>query len=103
MYDTTAFNFTMAVFAWNFCLSAVCGNSIIWKPSPHSNECAKGIKKAWDEISGEFSDLIQIIEGGNEEAVLICEDKRISLVSATAIPVTSKNIISMKVHTIYRL
>ena len=79
----TAFNFPMAVFAWNFCLSAVCGNSIIWKPSPHSNECAKGIKKAWDEISGEFSDLIQIIEGGNEEAVLICEDKRISLVSAT--------------------
>ena len=54
----TAFNFPMAVFAWNFCLSAVCGNSIIWKPSPHSNECAKGIKKAWDEISGEFSDLI---------------------------------------------
>ena len=79
----TAFNFPMAVFEWNFCLSAVCGNSIIWKPSPHSNECAKGIKKAWDEISGEFSDLIQIIEGGNEEAVLICEDKRISLVSAT--------------------
>ena len=79
----TAFNFPMAVFSWNFCLSAVCGNSIIWKPSPHSNDCAKGIKKAWDEVSGEFSDLIQIIEGGNEEAVLICEDKRISLVSAT--------------------
>ncbi len=79
----TAFNFPMAVFAWNFCLAAVCGNSIIWKPSPHSNECAKGIKEAWDKVCGEFSDLIQILEGGNEEAVSICKDARINLISAT--------------------
>ena len=79
----TAFNFPMAVFAWNFCLAAVCGNSIIWKPSPHSNECAKGIKDAWDKVSGEFSDLILVLEGGNEEAVSICKDNRITLVSAT--------------------
>ena len=79
----TAFNFPMAVFAWNFCLAAVCGNSIIWKPSPHSNECAKGIKEAWDKVSGEFADLVLILEGGNEEAVSICKDKRIALVSAT--------------------
>ena len=79
----TAFNFPMAVFAWNFCLAAVCGNSIIWKPSPHANKCAKGIKKAWDKVSGDFADLILVLEGGNEEAVLICKDKRIALVSAT--------------------
>jgi aldehyde dehydrogenase (NAD+) len=79
----TAFNFPMAVFAWNFCLAAVCGNSIIWKPSPRANECAKGIKKAWDKVSGDFADLILILEGGNEEAVSICKDKRIALVSAT--------------------
>ena len=79
----TAFNFPMAVFAWNFCLAAVCGNSIIWKPSPHSNECAKSIKEAWDKVSGEFADLVLILEGGNEEAVSICKDKRIALVSAT--------------------
>ena len=79
----TAFNFPMAVFAWNFCLAAVCGNSVIWKPSPHSNQCAKGIKGAWDKVSGEYSDLILILEGGNQEAVSLCEDKRISLISAT--------------------
>tara|TARA_B100001059_G_scaffold45045_1_gene37622 strand:- start:4850 stop:6220 length:1371 start_codon:yes stop_codon:yes gene_type:complete len=79
----TAFNFPMAVFAWNFCLAAVCGNSIIWKPSPHSNDCAKGIKDAWDKVSGDFSDLILILEGGNEEAISICKDNRIALVSAT--------------------
>ena len=79
----TAFNFPMAVFAWNLCLAAVCGNSIIWKPSPHANQCAKGIKKAWDKVSGDFADLILVLEGGNEEAILICKDKRIALVSAT--------------------
>ena len=79
----TAFNFPMAVFAWNFCLAAVCGNSVIWKPSPHSNECAKGIKDAWDNVSGEYADLVLVLEGGNEEAVALCEDKRINLVSAT--------------------
>ena len=79
----TAFNFPMAVFAWNFCLAAVCGNSIIWKPSPHANECAKGIKTAWNKVSGDFADLILILEGGNEEAVSICKDNRITLVSAT--------------------
>ena len=79
----TAFNFPMAVFAWNFCLAAVCGNSVIWKPSPHSNECAKSIKAAWDKVNGDFSDLILILEGGNEEAVSICKDNRITLVSAT--------------------
>ena len=79
----TAFNFPMAVFAWNFCLAAVCGNSIIWKPSPHANECAKGIKKAWEKVSGDFADLVLILEGGNEEAISLCKDNRVALVSAT--------------------
>ena len=79
----TAFNFPMAVFAWNFCLAAVCGNSVIWKPSPHSNLCAKGIKDAWDKVSDEFTDLILILEGEKEEAATMCEDPAISLISAT--------------------
>ena len=79
----TAFNFPMAVFAWNFCLAAVCGNSLIWKPSPHSNGCAQAMKEAWDKVSDDFSDLVLILQGGNEEAVALCDDRRISLISAT--------------------
>src|SRR3989440_1494129 len=30
----TAFNFPVAVWAWNAMLAAVCGNAIVWKPSP---------------------------------------------------------------------
>ena len=79
----TAFNFPIAVFAWNFCLAAVCGNSTIWKPSPHANSCAHAMKKIWDEISGDFNDLCIILEGGKDEAVALCQDRKIHLISAT--------------------
>ena len=79
----TAFNFPMAVFAWNFCLASVCGNSIIWKPSPHSNECANALKKAWDKVAGEHKNIVLILQGGNEEARKLCEDSNIPLISAT--------------------
>src|SRR5678816_3769922 len=29
----SAFNFPVAVWAWNFALAVVCGNSVVWKPS----------------------------------------------------------------------
>ena len=79
----TAFNFPMAVFAWNFCLASVCGNSIIWKPSPHSNECADAMKKAWNKVAGEHKNIVLILKGRNEEAIQLCGDSNIALISAT--------------------
>ena len=79
----TAFNFPMAVFAWNFCLASVCGNSIIWKPSPYATECADSIKKIWDKVAVDHKDLILILNGGNEEAKALCKDPNIPLISAT--------------------
>jgi aldehyde dehydrogenase (NAD+) len=79
----TAFNFPMAVFAWNFCLASVCGNSIIWKPSPHATGCAVAIKKIWDKVAGDHKELVLILNGGNEEAIALCKDSNIPLISAT--------------------
>jgi aldehyde dehydrogenase (NAD+) len=79
----TAFNFPMAVFAWNFCLASVCGNSIIWKPSPHATGCADAIKKIWDKVADEHKELVLILNGGNEQAIALCKDTNIPLVSAT--------------------
>jgi len=79
----TAFNFPMAVFAWNFCLASVCGNSIIWKPSPHATGCADAIKKIWDKVAGEYKELVLVYKGGNNEAIALCKDPNIALVSAT--------------------
>ena len=79
----TAFNFPMAVFAWNFCLASVCGNSIIWKPSPRAKGCADSIKKIWDKVAVDHKDLVLILNGGNEEAKALCKDSNIPLISAT--------------------
>ena len=78
----TAFNFPMAVFM-EFLFSCSLGNSIIWKASPHSNKCADALKNIWDKVAKEHKDLVIVFKGGNEEAVAICEDKNIQLVSAT--------------------
>ena len=79
----TAFNFPVAVFGWNFCLAAVCGNSIIWKPSPHSEGCAELTKKIWDTVAGEYKDLVLIKKGANNASVELAEDENIALLSAT--------------------
>ncbi len=30
----TAFNFPNAVFGWNLAIALICGNAVMWKPSP---------------------------------------------------------------------
>lgn len=83
----SAFNFPMAVWAWNHALAIVCGNSVVWKPSPRAIGCAKLCKMVWDYAchdSGlQSQDLLQILDGANEPAVWLAEDKRIALLSAT--------------------
>ena len=84
----SAFNFPCAVFAWNFCLAAVCGNAIVWKPSEKSPGVAIPMQMAWDEACDrfghpEFRDVFSLISGGVEVGKQLCEDKRIALISAT--------------------
>lgn len=84
----TAFNFPMAVWAWNHALAIVCGNSVIWKPSPRAEACADACKTVWDtacELMDEprAKDLLLIFTGGNEEAVALANDPQIALLSAT--------------------
>lgn len=79
----TAFNFPVAVFGWNFCLAAVCGNSIIWKPSQHTEGCADLTKEIWDSVAEDHKDLILIVKGGNASANDLAQNEKISLFSAT--------------------
>ena len=79
----TAFNFPVAVFGWNFCLAAVCGNSIIWKPSPHAEGCADLVKAIWDSVAEEHADIVLINKGGNDAAIELAEDEGVALFSAT--------------------
>ena len=42
----SAFNFPVAVWAWNAFLSAICGNATIWKPSPKGALCCVAVQKS---------------------------------------------------------
>jgi aldehyde dehydrogenase (NAD+) len=46
----TAFNFPMAVWAWNACISAICGNVTVWKPSPKTPFCALALQTVCNEV-----------------------------------------------------
>src|SRR5580700_1819792 len=44
----SAFNFPMAVWAWNASLALVCGNSFLWKPSDKTPLCALALHRLLD-------------------------------------------------------
>ena len=83
----TAFNFPVAVWAWNAALALVCGNPVIWKPSDRTPLCALAVQAAFaraaEGFDGSPDGLAQVVIGGREAAVALAGDRRIPLVSAT--------------------
>jgi aldehyde dehydrogenase (NAD+) len=83
----SAFNFPMAVFAWNAALALVCGNTIVWKPSekaPLSAMALTGLLLKAAEQSGMASDgLVCLLQGNSTVGKAMVESPYIKLVSAT--------------------
>ena len=81
----TAFNFPVAVWAWNAMLSAICGNATIWKPSPKGVLCCVAVQNIVNEALGDSYPPIfsSIMEAGNTHAKAMVDDRRINLISFT--------------------
>jgi len=82
----TAFNFPMAVWAWNAAIAAVCGDTMIWKPSIKTPLCAIAIQKIVDKVFGpEGHDgvMCTIVGTDSEVGETMINDKRLPLISAT--------------------
>jgi aldehyde dehydrogenase (NAD+) len=82
----SAFNFPVAVWAWNSFLSAVCGNITIWKPSPRTPLTAVASMKICNEAlrAGGFPDIFFLFnDAGTELAQKFVDDHRIPLISFT--------------------
>ncbi|MBS0286879.1 MAG: aldehyde dehydrogenase family protein [Proteobacteria bacterium] len=50
----TSFNFPVAVWAWNAFIAAVCGNTVVWKPSSKTPLCAVAVQKLCNEVMHDF-------------------------------------------------
>ncbi len=84
----SAFNFPVAVYAWNACIAAVCGNVNIWKPSHNTALCAVAVQKIINEaLDGmDLPPVFFLINGGtgtHELAERFVVDKRVNLISFT--------------------
>jgi aldehyde dehydrogenase (NAD+) len=83
----SAFNFPMAVFAWNAALALVCGNSLVWKPSEKTPFCAMALNglliKACTDEGLEALGLSELLTGGREVGEALVSHPHVRLVSAT--------------------
>ena len=83
----SAFNFPVAVWAWNAALALVCGNPVIWKPSEKTPLCAELVMQLVRRAMRGFADapdgLVQLVQGERDVGETLVDDPRIALVSAT--------------------
>src|SRR5258708_26851499 len=83
----TAFNFPVAVWAWNSALAAVCGNAVIWKPSEQTPLTAIAVTKIAERVcrANRIDPAIFSLVIGDVATVgnRLVNDRRIALVSAT--------------------
>jgi aldehyde dehydrogenase (NAD+) len=82
----TAFNFPVAVWSWNACIAAICGNVNIWKPSSKTPLCGVAVQKICNEALADagFPQVFNLFnDGDNQLAQHFVDDKRIDLLSFT--------------------
>ena len=83
----TAFNFPVAVWAWNAALALVCGDPVIWKPSEKTPLCAAAVMALAERALERFGDapkgLLQCVQGGRDVGGALVDDPRVALLSAT--------------------
>jgi len=83
----SAFNFPVAVWAWNAALALVCGNAIVWKPSEKTPltalACQHLLNQASKQISACPENLSQVIYGASDIGNILVEDVRVPVISAT--------------------
>ncbi len=83
----SAFNFPVAVWAWNAAVALVCGDPCVWKPSDKTPLTALATQAIFERAVARFGDapagLSTVILGGADAGKALVDDRRVALVSAT--------------------
>lgn len=91
----TAFNFPVAVWAWNACIAAVCGNVTVWRPSPHTPLCSIEVQRICNAALAD-ADLppifFLVVDAGVSLAERMADDRRLPLLSFTGSSAVGKTI-----------
>ncbi|GBE65739.1 aldehyde dehydrogenase [Mycobacterium sp. MFM001] len=82
----TAFNFPVAVWAWNTAVALVCGDTVVWKPSELTPltalACQALIERAASDV-GAPPGVSGLVLGDREVGEQLVDDERVALLSAT--------------------
>jgi aldehyde dehydrogenase (NAD+) len=84
----TAFNFPVAVWAWNAMLAIVCGDTVVWKPSEKTPLTALACQQLVGEVMTEMPDIPDgvcsvVVGDGPGTGELLARSPRLPLISAT--------------------
>ncbi|MCL4127314.1 UNVERIFIED_CONTAM: hypothetical protein GTU68_060899 [Idotea baltica] len=82
----SAFNFPVAVWAWNSMIALVCGNVCVWKPSEKTPLCAIACQNLFQKVIKKNKlpeGLSAVINGNYRVGEYLTKDRRIPLISAT--------------------
>jgi aldehyde dehydrogenase (NAD+) len=83
----SAFNFPVAVWAWNTALALVCGNPVVWKPSEKTPLCALAAQALFERAALRFGaaplGLSAVFQGGQEVGEALVNHPLVLSVSAT--------------------
>jgi aldehyde dehydrogenase (NAD+) len=90
----SAFNFPVAVWAWNAAVALVCGDPVVWKPSEKTPLSALACQGVFERAlaryvdagageAGEWAGLSSVVVGGRDVGLQLVGDPRVALLSAT--------------------
>lgn len=82
----TAFNFPMAVWSWNSIIAAVCGDTMVWKPSSKVPLSAIALQHIMNRVmkANKLTGIFNLVVGkGSTVGERLINDRRIALISAT--------------------
>ena len=91
----SAFNFPVAVWSWNAFLSAICGNTTIWKPSEETPLCAIAVQNICNEVlkANDVPDIFSLVIGnGSTVGENLLNNKSVPLVSFTGSTKVGKHV-----------
>lgn len=90
----SAFNFPVAVYSWNAAIAAVCGNTMIWKPSELTPLVSVATQKLANQVMADhgLSGIFNLTVGAGDIGKLMSEDKRLPLVSFTGSTPTGRKV-----------
>jgi aldehyde dehydrogenase (NAD+) len=82
----TGFNFPVAVWSWNAFVAAVCGDTVVWKPSPKTPLCTVAVQRLCDRVAAEmgYPGIFSCFLPENPELLdRFVRDRRLPLISFT--------------------